>query len=127
MSAENYPAEVQHFSTESAPLSGDIRETLPIYKSIELVRAVKIEAIHAAGSMQAVLVPYEGQGVGPFKVSERYVKKHEPQADGYFVLYADGYESYLPALAFEGGYIRMIEQESKPSIPKMAAGAFQSP
>lgn len=38
-----------------------------------------------------------------------YVAKHNPQADGYFVQYEDGYKSYSPAQAFENGYHRIPE------------------
>lgn len=36
-----------------------------------------------------------------------WMNKHRPQAGGYFVRYADGYESYIPAAAFEEGYTRI--------------------
>lgn len=39
-------------------------------------------------------------------VSEEYMNKHEPYVGGYFVRYNDGYESFSPAEAFEGGYVQ---------------------
>ena len=33
--------------------------------------------------------------------------KHDPQAGGYYVVYADGYQSFSPAQAFEEGYTRI--------------------
>lgn len=36
--------------------------------------------------------------------------KHNPESDGYFVRYQDGYESYSPAKAFEEGYTLSPEQ-----------------
>ena len=37
-------------------------------------------------------------------VLQPYVEKHAPRVGGYFVRYDDGYESFSPAAAFEGGY-----------------------
>lgn len=42
-------------------------------------------------------------------VSEDYVKKHQPKVGGYYVRYEDGYESFSPAEAFEGGYKKIHE------------------
>lgn len=43
----------------------------------------------------------------PFEVSAEYFAKHKPESGGYFVVYADGYQSYSPAKAFEEGYTRI--------------------
>lgn len=37
-------------------------------------------------------------------VTAAWLSKHSPEPGGYFVRYKDGYESYSPAEAFEGGY-----------------------
>lgn len=37
-------------------------------------------------------------------VSQAYVRKHNPEAGGYYVAYEDGYQSFSPAKAFEDGY-----------------------
>jgi hypothetical protein len=41
---------------------------------------------------------------GPRRVDRDYMRKHDPGAGGYFVVYADGYESWSPSKAFEEGY-----------------------
>jgi hypothetical protein len=46
-------------------------------------------------------------GYVPFRVDAEYVRKHNPQAGGYYVVYQDGYKSFSPADAFEGGYTRI--------------------
>lgn len=51
----------------------------------------------------AVITP-EGDEFPSFVVSGDYYAKHKPVVGGYFVLYADGYESFSPAQAFEEGY-----------------------
>lgn len=37
-------------------------------------------------------------------VPEDYIARHRPEIGGYYVQYADGYQSYSPAKAFEEGY-----------------------
>jgi len=48
------------------------------------------------------------EGYAPFEVDATYLKKHNPQVGGYYVVYADGYKSWSPAQAFEEGYTRVI-------------------
>ncbi len=51
-------------------------------------------------------------------VSPAYVNKHQPAVGGYFVSYADGYESWSPAKAFEEGYTEVkAETGSQGSDP----------
>lgn len=50
-----------------------------------------------------IIVPEEKE-YAPFRVHREYVQKHNLQAGGYYVVYADGYMSFSPAEAFEGGY-----------------------
>lgn len=38
-----------------------------------------------------------------------WFEKHDPDVGGYFVRYADGYESFSPAAAFESGYTELVE------------------
>ncbi|MGF6308568.1 hypothetical protein ABIB82_002205 [Bradyrhizobium sp. i1.8.4] len=46
-------------------------------------------------------------GYGKFYVGGEYVRKHNPQVGGYYVVYEDGYKSFSPADAFEGGHSRI--------------------
>ena len=48
------------------------------------------------------------------RVSPAWLGKHKPEVGGYWVRYADGYESYSPAGAFEGGYTELVK---KPALP----------
>ena len=61
----------------------------------------KIENREMDGS--AMITPKEA-GYAPFKVDAEYLRKHKPAEGGYYVVYADGYKSFSPADAFEGGY-----------------------
>jgi hypothetical protein len=51
----------------------------------------------------AVITPVD-EKFPSFVVSGEFLSKHKPQVGGYFVVYADGYESFSPAQAFEEGY-----------------------
>lgn len=86
---------------------------MPRYQSHKQVHALKIAAItfdrDAAQTEEretdgsATITPAE-TGYAPFKVDHEFVHKHKPQAGGYYVVYEDGYKSWSPADAFEGGY-----------------------
>ena len=83
----------------------------PVYRSHKVVTAHKIAAVHTRlGMHRAVdygeIHPAE-EGYAPFRVSVAYMRKHRPEAGGYWVRYADGYESYSPAEPFEQGYTRI--------------------
>jgi hypothetical protein len=54
----------------------------------------------------AFITPEE-EGYAPIPVSFEYLRKHNPQVGGYYVVYADGYKSWSPAQAFEEGYTRV--------------------
>lgn len=45
-------------------------------------------------------------------VTTDYLEKHEPVAGGYYVRYADGYESFSPAEPFESGYSELMADPS---------------
>lgn len=92
---------------------------LPLYQSHKRVHAVKIKAIDhkpnpdltgltGATSYGAVITPEEA-GIDPFEVSAEYVSKHTPRPGGYYVVYDDGYSSFSPADAFEGGYTLLVD------------------
>ena len=90
---------------------------MPQYKSHKKVWALKIASISydadaaiADGNREtdgsAVITPKES-GFAPFIVTADYVRRHKPEAGGYFVQYEDGYTSFSPAKAFEEGYTRI--------------------
>jgi len=89
---------------------------MPRYKSHKTVWALKIKEIVKDSDLaqkenretdgSAVITP-EDKGYGPFRVDHEYMRKHNPQVGGYYVVYADGYKSFSPAKAFEEGYTRI--------------------
>ncbi len=84
---------------------------MPRYHSHKDVWALKIAAIGAPAPDRdddgSRLLHFEEPGYGARRVSAAYIRKHDPQPGGYFVVYKDGYESFSPAQAFEEGYTRV--------------------
>ncbi len=79
---------------------------MPKYKSHKLVHALKIKSVEQETDGSATIIP-EDEGYAPFRVSCKYMQKHDPKAGGYYVVYDGGYQSWSPAEAFESGYSRI--------------------
>ena len=103
---------------------------MPQYQSHKKVWALKIKQVELRPADGHIIHPAD-EGYGPFEVSDEYVQKHNPQAGGYYVVYADGYISWSPAEAFEGGHTaiemrnRGADQSTEAAI--VAAGATKAP
>jgi hypothetical protein len=81
---------------------------MPRYRSHKTVHALRIREISEARSADgAAIITPDDPGYAPFEVSGEYMRKHEPKAGGYYVVYDDGYKSWSPAEAFQGGYTRL--------------------
>ena len=83
------------------------KRDLPKYRSHKIVEALQIKSLRTLVTGAVVITPVEDYP--PFEVSPEYVRRHQPAVGGYFVRYKDGYESWSPAEAFEGGYTRELE------------------
>jgi hypothetical protein len=84
---------------------------MPRYRCHKDVWALKIRDISdptqpGNESDGSRLLWFVEQGYAARRVGAAYVRKHEPKAGGYFVVYKDGYESFSPADVFEEGYSR---------------------
>ena len=91
----------------------DVGAQMPQYQCHKKVWALKIAAIKKDGDGEdretdgsAMITPAE-KGYAPFKVDFEYMRKHKPEAGGYYVVYDDGYKSWSPAKAFEDGYTKL--------------------
>lgn len=84
---------------------------LPVWRSHKIVAAARIRSIErsAAAGMHSrlELVDEGGVLIRAISLPDEYMMKHEPHPGGYFVQYEDGYQSFSPAPAFEGGYTRV--------------------
>ena len=83
-----------------------VDQALPRYQSHKTVWALKIAQCEVSEVDGTALITPVEDGYAPFTVPAEYVSKHQPQEGGYYVVYADGYKSWSPADAFEGGYTR---------------------
>ncbi len=98
------PATIEHTEpkTERDEMTPDPK--LPMYACHKKVEALKIHSIDKSDADRVIISPDDGCPGHPVVVSTAYMAKHSPQPGGYYVRYADGYESYSPAKAFEEGY-----------------------
>jgi len=98
---------------------------MPRYRCHKEVWALKIaevrdpvtEADHESDGSR-IIVPSDA-GYAPFRVERDYVRKHNPQAGGYYVVYKDGYKSFSPAAAFEEGYRLIVRHTVRPTIEEL--------
>lgn len=79
---------------------------LPRWKCHKIVRAVQIESITKSDDKYAIKPVIDGRNkhMGLIIVDSEFIKKHNPQVGGYFVVYDDNYQSFSPKEAFEAGY-----------------------
>ena len=80
---------------------------MPKYKCHKVVHALKIKSINPADSGSGFIIIPEEDRYDPFYVSLDYAERHRPKDGGYYVVYEDGYKSFSPAEAFEGGYTKL--------------------
>ncbi len=81
---------------------------LPKYRCHKEVQAAKItEVISPSDRLQTGDWTLRLGDAQQVTVAPSWMGKHTPEVGGYYVRYADGYESFSPADAFEGGYTLM--------------------
>lgn len=106
---------IRSLESHSQGESSSATSEMPRYRCHKEVWALKIERVQldaddarvegreTDGSARLIVEgPYS-----PIRVDHAYMRKHNPQAGGYYVVYKDGYKSFSPAQAFEEGYTRI--------------------
>lgn len=107
--------EIRIRSMEESEVNSGASAEMPRYRCHKEVHALKIDRVQldadtarveereTDGSARLyVEAPY-----APIRVESAYVRKHNPQAGGYYVVYEDGYTSFSPAAPFDAGYTRL--------------------
>lgn len=79
---------------------------MPKYSCHKEIWALKIAEIIDDPQIGICFQPVEAD-YDKIPLSIEYMRKHLPEAGGYYVVYPDGYKSYSPAKVFEDGYSRM--------------------
>lgn len=78
--------------------------TLPQYSCHKIVRAARITDIRRAeGDGHPTVLEFGELGL-ELPIAPGWAERHQPVPGGYFVVYADGHNSYSPAAAFVDGY-----------------------
>lgn len=90
--------------TSSEETAKPAKQPLPRYVCHKEVQAVQIKRVEYAPDERGYLIVPMEQGIEPIRVPYEWQDKHGAKPGGYFVRYADGYESFSPARAFEEGY-----------------------
>ena len=80
-------------------------EKTPKYICHKTVGALKIKSIKQSDAEGTGTLSFHGSKQKK-EVSAEWLLKNNPQVDGYFVVYEDGYESFSPAEPFESGYVK---------------------
>lgn len=77
------------------------------YQSHKIVQAARINGMHSKSSGTNGHTIYLDNGE-EHDVSPEWMARHNPQSGGYLVVYEDGYMSFSPTAAFEGGYCELL-------------------
>jgi len=84
-----------------------IEELERIFNSTEEKVEVLPSGEIISSSDGAIMIP-DDSSYAPIHLDSNYLRKHDPQVGGYYVVYDDGYKSFSPAKAFEEGYTRIL-------------------
>lgn len=79
------------------------RRKMPRYSTQKEVRALKIHHVDRGECGAGVIIPADPK-FSAINVSAEYMQEQKPQTAGYYVVDAEGKESYVPAKTFEGDY-----------------------
>ena len=82
------------------------------HKEVEAFQVMEIAAFTRCipnGTAREEWTELRGADGEVVRVDFAYMAKHSPGLRGYYVRYADGYESFSPADAFEDGYTAIDE------------------
>lgn len=93
-------------------MSTETTVEMPKYRCHKEVWALKIARIDDDSKPNEEtdggrILVFEEPGYAPMRVTRDFIEKHGPYPSGYYVVYKDGYRSFSPCEAFEGGYTRI--------------------
>lgn len=94
---------------------------LKSYRCHKVVQAAKIVGIRILGISRDVAIDMIGHEE---RVSIEWLVNRKADVGGYFVRYEDGYTSYSPAEAFEGGYTDLDDARERQTVRVALGYAF---
>lgn len=82
---------------------GDCSAEMPRYISHKEVWALQIKSVVFDEREEFGILVFVNNQYANISLPKDYFLKHHPEAQGYYVVYKDGYKSYSPAKVFEEG------------------------
>ncbi len=83
---------------------------MPRYCARKTVRALKISAVSAPRQDGSKFLSFERAGYADLQVGCAYVRDHDPQAGGYYVIHDDGSQHFCSASDFETKYFEVAAE-----------------
>ncbi len=81
---------------------------MPKYQCNQQVSALQISEVKFSSEGGGFCtLTFEDSSFSPIDVTQQYVEKYTPQAEGYYVVYADGNPGYVSKDRFEAGYAKL--------------------
>lgn len=86
------------------------------HKRVNATKIIKVESIVATGEF---VHTYENGTTATYKAGDQKIARYFPVEGDYLVRYADGYEAFSPAKAFEAGYTEASDWSRMDSIARV--------
>lgn len=86
-------------------------KALPVYRSHKKVQALQIKEVH----LENGTLTFVREGYKPLTIDRDWIIRFAPFSGGYYVKYADGYESFSPKEQFEADYDELVTQPQAPA------------
>ena len=99
-------------------MTDDAMAEMPKYKCHKEVWALQIAAVVVGEDVKdgSAMLTFVNTHKAPLKVDPEYVRKHNPQAGGYYVVYEGGYKSWSPKDVFRKGYAPTVDRQMAPKL-----------
>lgn len=104
----NFPKYVSHKTVEGFKI-GSIRAQARGTHANDVEEPMLFRGQRCAQHTEYVVISVCGKYT--VVINDDFVFKHSPYVGGYYVRYEDGYTSFSPADAFEGGYTQLEASE----------------
>ncbi len=92
---------------------------MPKYKSYKEVWALQIDKVVKHDEDKTYGLSFKEAGYAPIRLPDRMFSRYTPVSGDFYVVYADGYQSFSPRKAFLEGYSPIEYAPGSPDRPPM--------